>query len=98
MSKSQKKYSKEFKLETIELARTSGKSDSQLERELGLGRGYLYTWRKQLDQDGQQAFPGKGRLKPDEGYVRQLERELAVVQQERDILKKALAIFTRSQR
>ena len=60
MSKSQKKHSKEFKLETIELARTSGKSDSQLERELGL--------------------------------------HLAVVQQERDILKKAVAIFTRSQR
>ena len=63
MSKSQKKYSKEFELETIELARTSGKSDSQLERELGLDRGYLYTWRKQLERDGEQAFPGKGRLK-----------------------------------
>ena len=106
MSKSQKKYSKEFKLETIELARTSGKSDSQLERELGLHRGCLYNWRKQLEQAGEQAFPGKGHLKPEDEYVRKLERELAVVQQERDILKKALAIpsaalrtgFTRSQR
>jgi len=43
-------------------------------------------------------FPVRARLKADEQYVRQLERELAVVQQERDILKKALAIFTRSQR
>lgn len=98
MKKTQKKYSKEFKLETIELARTRGKSDSQLERELGLGRGYLYTWRRQLERDGEQGFPGKGGLKPDDAYVRQLERELAVVQQERDILKKALAIFTRAQR
>lgn len=98
MTKKQQKHTKEFKVETLELARTSGKSDSQLERELGLSRGCLYTWRKQLERDGEQAFPGKGRLKPDDEYVRGLERELAIVQQERDILKKALAIFTRSQR
>jgi transposase len=98
MSKKQQKYSKEFKLETIELARTSGKTDSQVERELGLSRGCLYNWRKEVERDGAQAFPGKGRLKPQDGYVRGLERELAIVQQERDILKKALAIFTRSQR
>ena len=98
MTKQQKKYSKEFKLETIELARTSGKKDSQLERELGLSRGCLYNWRKEVERDGLQAFPGKGRLKSADEYVRGLERELAIVQQERDILKKALAIFTRSQR
>ena len=98
MTKKQQKYSKEFKLETIELARTRGKKDSQLERELGLSRGCLYNWRKEVERDGVQAFPGKGRLKADEAYVRGLERELAIVQQERDILKKALAIFTRSQR
>ena len=98
MTKKQQKYSKEFKLETIELAQTSGKNDSQVERELGLSRGCLYNWRKEVERDGAQAFPGKGRLKADEAYVRGLERELAIVQQERDILKKALAIFTRSQR
>jgi transposase len=98
MTKKQQKYSKEFKLETIELARTSGKTDSQVERELGLSRGCLYNWRKEVERDGVQAFPGKGRLKADAEYVRGLERELAIVQQERDILKKVLAIFTRSQR
>ena len=98
MTKKQQKYTKEFKLETIELARTSGKTDSQVERELGLSRGCLYNWRKEVEREGMQAFPGKGRLKADDAYVRGLERELAIVQQERDILKKALAIFTRSQR
>ena len=98
MTKKQQKYTKEFKLETIELARTSGKKDSQLERELGLSRGCLYNWRKEVEREGVQAFPGKGRLKADDEYVRGLERELAIVQQEREILKKALAIFTRSQR
>jgi transposase len=98
MTKERKTYSQEFKLETIELGRSSGKSDSQLERELGLSRGCLYNWRKQLERDGQQAFPGKGRLKADDEYVRSLERELAIVQQEREILKKALAIFSGNRR
>jgi|SRR5687768_12099447 transposase len=98
MRKKQQKHNKEFKIETLELARTSDKTDSQLERELGLSPGSLYTWRKQQEREGEQAFPGKGRLKADDEYVRGLERELARVQQERDILKKALAIFTRSAR
>ena len=98
MTKKQRRYTKEFKLETLALARSSDKTDSQLERDLGLSPGSLYNWRKQLEREGEQAFPGKGRLKTDDEYVRGLERELALVQQERDILKKALAIFTRSPR
>ena len=98
MSKKRKIYSKEFKLETIELAKTSTKTDSQLEQDLGLSRGCLYNWRKQLEQAGAQAFPGKGKLKPDDEYTRRLERELALVRQERDILKKALAIFSLDQK
>ena len=96
MKKVRKNYSKEFKLETIALSKTSGKSDTQLERELGLSRGCIYNWRKQVEQNQGQAFPGKGHLKKDEEYTRQLERELAITRQERDILKKALAIFVPS--
>jgi transposase len=98
MSKKRKIYSKEFKLETIELAKTSTQTDSQLEQDLGLSRGCLYNWRNQLEQAGEQAFPGKGKLKPDDEYTRRLERELALVRQERDILKKALAIFSQDQK
>lgn len=93
MKKERQKHSKEFKLETLELTKTSGKSDTQLERELGLSRGSIYNWRTQCEQHKEQAFPGKGHLKKDDEHVRQLERELAIVRQERDILKKALAIF-----
>ena len=60
--------------------------------------GAIDQARDYLEQAGDQAFPGKGHLKPTDEYVRTLERELTIVQQERDILKKALAIFTRSQR
>ncbi len=98
MKKERKNYSKEFKLETIDLSKTSGKSDTQLERELGLSRGCIYNWRKQVERDQEQAFPGKGHLKKDDEYTRQIEQELAITRQERDILKKALAIFVPNQR
>jgi transposase len=98
MKQKRKTYSKEFKLETIELARSSDKTDSQIEQDLGLSRGCLYNWRKQVEQAGEEAFPGKGKLKADDEYTRKLERELALVRQERDILKKALAIFSQDQK
>ena len=93
MKPKRRTFSKEFKLEAIELARSSDRSDTQVERELGLSRGCLYNWRKELEKEGQEAFPGKGHLKENDEYVRKLKRELAIARQERDILKKALAIF-----
>lgn len=56
----------------------------------------LYRWRQEFRRDGKQAYPGKGRLKADDEYIRQLERELKVVTQERDILKKAVSIFSKN--
>jgi len=48
----------------------------------------------QLSQEGDEAFRGQGRQTSDEEELRQLRRENALLKQERDILKKALAIFT----
>jgi transposase len=94
MSKERKQYSREFKQEAVRLLETSGKSASQLERELGIGKGNLWRWRRKLAADGKDAFPGHGRLTPEQERLRQLERELEIVRQERDILKKAVAIFS----
>jgi transposase len=55
----------------------------------------LYKWREKYTEDIAHAFPGKGRLKPAEEELRRMRRELADVTQERDILKKALAIFSK---
>jgi transposase len=94
MTSSRKTYTKEFKLEAIRLAETSGKPISQVERELGLSQGSLFRWRSALASQGVEAFPGKGRLAPSEERVRQLERENTILRQERDILKKAIAVFS----
>jgi transposase len=51
-----------------------------------------------MEADVQQAFPGQGHLKEDEALIRQLKRENEVLRQERDILKKALAIFSSTEK
>lgn len=95
MSVSRKSYDSEFKREAVRLADSSEKSDSAVERELGLYQGSIRTWRKALRSDPVDAFPGTGHMKPAEEELRRLRRELEDVRQERDILKKAMAIFTK---
>ncbi len=59
-NKARQVYTSEFKLEAIELARTSGKPLAELERELGLSQGLLKYWVRQAKTGGQAAFPGQG--------------------------------------
>ncbi len=90
-------YPREFKVEAVALVRNSNKSVSELERELGITPGLLAKWKQRLKSDGGQAFPGKGRLKEDDELIRRLQRENELLRQERDVLKKALAIFSKGQ-
>ncbi|MFO8036662.1 MAG: transposase [Anaerolineales bacterium] len=88
-------YTKEFKLEALRLLRESGKSATQLERELGIGKTTLNRWRREFAENGEDAFTGHGQLPPEKKTLRELERENEILRQERDILKKAVAIFSR---
>ncbi len=90
-------YTREFKLQAVALVQSSGKSISEIERELGITPGLLAKWKQRLKVDGEQAFPGKGRLKEDDELIRRLQRENELLRQEREVLKKALAIFSRGQ-
>lgn len=95
-----KVYSREFKLETLQLLRSSGKTKADLERELGLYPGQIRLWEKAFTRKGEnveQAFPGTGHQSDAEAEVHRLKRELEIVRQERDILKKAIAIFSKTQ-
>ena len=60
MGKVQKVYSKEFKEEAVRLVQTSGKSITQIARELGISDRAIHHWRKELAGRGEEAFPGKG--------------------------------------
>ena len=94
MTRTRRSYTREFKLETLKLLETSGKSVSHLEDELGIGHGCLNRWRQKFAEEGENGFPGHGRLSADEDRIRQLERENEILRQQRDILKKAVAIFS----
>ena len=98
MGKIQKVYSREFKEEAVRLAQTSGKPIAQIARELGISDSAIHGWRKELSLHGEEAFPGKGHQTALEEENRRLKRELERVQQERDILKKAISIFSRESR
>jgi transposase len=98
MGKIQKTYTREFKEEAIRLVQTSGKPIAQIARELGVSDSAIHGWRKELAQHGKDAFPGKGHQTELEEEVRHLKREVERLQQERDILKKAVSIFSRESR
>jgi transposase len=90
MAKEQRTFTKEFKLEAVRLAETSGKPITELARELGVSDSTIHNWRKQLAEQGSDAFPGSGHQTPIEEENRRLKRELEIVKQERDILKRAM--------
>ena len=96
MSKKRRNYTREFKQEALQLWETSGKSAQQIEEDLGITHGLLYKWRRDAEQAGEDAFPGHGQVKASEAEMHQLRRELAEMREERDILKKAVAIFSRA--
>ncbi len=88
-----KPYAREFKIETVKLVTERGLSRTQVARDLGLDVGTLRRWIAEFAADHERAFPGHGQPR-DEELVR-LRRENEQLRQERDILKKALGIFSR---
>jgi len=97
MAREQRTFTPEFKLEAVRLAQTSGKSVSQVARDLGIADSTLFHWCKQLAEQGVEAFPGSGHQTALEEENRRLKRELERLQQEYTVLKKALGIFARGQ-
>ena len=97
MSTERRKYSKEFKLEAIRMYEKGERSVSEVERELGITQGLLWKWKADLEKQPQkeEAFPGNGRLTDTEARIRQLERENAMLKEDKEILKKVLTMFSK---
>jgi len=89
-----KHIDKEFKIEAVRLASEPGNTQAGIERDLGISQGIISRWKRELNKNGEQAFPGKGHLKPGDDELRHLKRENERLRRERDILKKAVAIFS----
>jgi transposase len=95
--KSRRHFDEQFKADAVRLLTESSKPLSEVARDLGVGRSQLERWRKQLGKgkSPQVAFPGNGNLSAEKKELEELRRELARVKEEREILKKAMAVFSR---
>ena len=96
MSKKQRKnYTRDFKIEAVKLVSEHGYKTNDAAERLGICPSALSKWKRELSLEGgmEEAFPGKGYLKPADAKLKSLEKELEKTRRERDILKKALAYF-----
>jgi len=94
MAAERRQYSTEFKREAVRLMNEGGVSLAQVSRDLGVCRSLLGKWKRQLQAEqhnGTRAFPGHGQ--PADAELARLRREVAVLRQEREVLKKAVSIF-----
>jgi transposase len=95
--KQYRKYAREFKLEALELLKRGDKSAGSLERELGITPGLLLKWRARyrVIQGERSVVLGPSDMESAKAEIRRLQRELSAAEEEREILKKALNIFSR---
>ncbi len=93
-----RKFSEEFKIEAVRMVVEQGRDLFQVSEDLEIRPDMLRKWKKKFENDGMQAFPGSGRMKPEDEELRRLRREVDRLRMERDILKKAVAIFSDQRR
>jgi transposase len=83
-------YDPEFRARAVELVRSSGLSKAQVARDLGINPETLRLWVKQSEIDAGQ---GEGLTTDEKAELTRLRREVAVLKEEREILKKAARFF-----
>lgn len=99
MAETRRVFSKEFKQKAVELSNVRGNTQ-EIARELGVSPELIYRWRAEFRASPKLAFSGNGnkQLTEEQRELARLKRELDDVKMERDILKKAVSIFSASDR
>ena len=93
MARRRRTYTPEFRAEAVKLVTEQGYSVAEAARSLGIHKTLLRSWKQALRDQGEQAFRGHGKLPPFEEELRRLRAENQRLRAERDILKKATALF-----
>ena len=93
--KTRRRYDRAFKEGAVRMVIENGQTIAGTARDLGITENMLTRWKKEYLEDQENAFPGQGRMKPEEAEIHQLKRRVADMEQEREILKKSLAIFSK---
>ena len=91
-------FTREFKRDAVQLVTGKGMPVGKVARDLDIHPNLLHLWRREFLKDGEKAFTGKGCVKPENAEIRKLRKELERAREERDILKKALAVFSKQNR
>jgi len=87
-----KHFDRNFKISAVKMVTEGGHKAAEVARSLGLHQNQIYNWKKKFSDSGEKAFPGKGNL----SEIVSLRRQLREVEMERDILKKAVGIFSKT--
>lgn len=95
MAKPRRKFSREYKLEAVRRVVNSGEPVAEVARAIGIQSQALYGWVRAFKAEAGEAFRGNGKVTAQDEEIRKLRRELARVQEERDILKKATVFFAK---
>jgi transposase len=93
MGSSCKRYSREFKVETVRKILETGQSQAEVARELDISANAVCRWKRQYQVEQKEAFPGTGRQTSSAALVSRLRRENERLRQERDFLKKTAIYF-----
>ncbi len=88
-----KQYNKEFKLEAVRMVVENGSNVSAVAKDLGVNVKTLYGWLRHYLKYKDDAFPGSGKLRPEEEEIRKLKLRVADLEEENEILKKARDFF-----
>jgi len=91
-------FTREFKKDAVQLVTEKGMPVGKVARDLDIHPNLLHLWRRNFLKDGDKAFTGKGCVKPENAEIRKLRKELERAREERDIFKKALAVFSKQSR
>jgi len=87
-----RRFDREFKIQAVKMVTEGGQTAAEVARSLGIHANQLYNWKRKFSDDGEKAFPGKGHLTE----ISALRKKLRDVEMERDILKKAVGIFSKT--
>jgi len=94
MVSKRRRFTREYKIETVRLLTGSDQPVVEVAEDLEIHPNTLYKWVRQYGDNPEDAFPGKGKQASDAAELSRLRRENQRLRMERDILKKAMVIFS----
>ena len=90
-----KRFSRQFKVDAVRLVTEQGYRVTEAARNLGIHPNMLSRWKRQLEAESEDAFPGKGQMTPEKEELHRLRKRVKQLEMEREILKKAAAFFAK---